>query len=871
MRRNSFLFHVGAWLQAIFSRPTGRPLAAWRCAALVAITAVSAMAQSVHWDPPSGQLGFNQVSQISLVFENCEPDGPPNLPQVDGLIFGRPSQSSQTSIVNFTMTRTFSLVFPVRPSKKTTLSIPAFEIKTDKGNLRVSPANYSVGDASVGNTGVSVDDIASAKLSVPKNTFWAGEVFPVTYNLDVTRRYFHSLASNVEWPATPFAAEEWSKPDPNEALVNGERRVVSVQTTRAYAKQPGNLTLNPTNQMVNLVVGSTGFGIFSQPNVEQRQLDSNSVPVTIKPLPAPPADFSGAVGEFTFTSKIIPTSGGIGEPITWTIELSGTGNWPDINGLPQRDVSNDFQVVQPKSKRTMKEGTLFDGTLVEDVVLVPSRAGTYRLAPVHFTYFDTKSGSYKTISSEAATVTVTSATQAPAPAATNPNGPVQFSLPPASQNTAPAAPTLPNATPPVAPENLPRDPVVESAHGRAPLKAGIFWIIFFVPATVLIVIVWLILAGIRSRITDPQRQRRAARANLKTLLAEIRSSANQPASLRNKLNAWQHQTAALWEIPHAAPGASLIETRVGARQKEIASTWATLWSDADRAQHSRNTALPSDWISRAEAALNAVQIPGWPPLSLLGARNLFPFLYILFFALLPLSAHAESAVDAYKRGEYPAAETEWRKTLETSPSDWSARHNLGLALAQQERWAEATAAWTGAFLLNPRSEITRWDLALGLQHSGLAPTELVEFSRGKNRFKLARLASPGEWQIILVIAALLFAAAILVLLFQGYKRAGTWAKPTALFMSLVAMLLAVLGTLGLRVYGPLADPEVAMVWKASSLRSIPTEADISQKSSPLSAGSIAVVEKTFLGWSKLRFPGGQTGWAQSEDVIKLYR
>src|SRR6187549_131931 len=64
---------------------------------LLAITPLAALAQSVRWDPPSGSLGFNQIGQLSLVFEDCEPDGEPKLPAVDGLQFaGRPSQSSQT-------------------------------------------------------------------------------------------------------------------------------------------------------------------------------------------------------------------------------------------------------------------------------------------------------------------------------------------------------------------------------------------------------------------------------------------------------------------------------------------------------------------------------------------------------------------------------------------------------------------------------------------------------------------------------------------------------------------------------------------------------------------------------------------------------
>jgi hypothetical protein len=148
----------------------------------------------------------------------------------------------------------------------------------------------------------------------------------------------------------------------------------------------------------------------------------------------------------------------------------------------------------------------------------------------------------------------------------------------------------------------------------------------------------------------------------------------------------------------------------------------------------------------------------------------------------------------------------------------------------------------------------------------------VDFSQGKGRYALARAASPSEWQGLLVGASLLIAAALVVLLLKGYGRIGAWAKPAALTSILLAILLAAAATFSLRTYGQLAHPAAVLVWQASVLRSIPTEADTAQKTSPLSAGSIAVAGKTFLaGWTHLTFPGGQTGWVRSEVLIRLYR
>jgi tetratricopeptide (TPR) repeat protein len=831
---------------------------------------LAALAQSVRWDPPGGQLGFNQVSQLSLVFEDCEPDGAPAMPVVDGLQFaGRPSQSSQTSIVNFKMSRTFTLIYPVRPTKRAIVAIPEFTVQTDKGALKVPAARYTIGDAPVGNSGLSVGDISSAELVVPNSSVWAGEVFPVTYTLNVVRRYFHSLGSNVEWPAAPAVADDWTKPDPSETILQGERRVISEQTTRATIKQPGIYTLKPASQLVNIMVGSSGFGLFTQPNVEQRQIDSKPLEITVKPLPPAPAGFTGAVGEFAFVSKVVPVTAAVGEPITWTLELTGTGNWPDIAGLPSREVSNDFQVVQPKSKRTMKEGTLFEGSLNEDVVLVPTKAGTYKLPAMRFSYFDPKSGTYKSIATEAVTLTVTGTSAAVVPPAGS-GAPVQFSLTPPSPS--PNLPTPPLGTAPVPPENLPRDPLPAAATGFVPmLLRPLVWTCLL-SAILCPLLAWLLLAAARSRALDPERARREARATIANVLAQLRQRASQGGSPADLLIAWQGATATLWNIPHAAPGSPLVHASVGRLSADSASTWARLWSEADRALHGREATLPADWLTRADSAVHAAKVPGWNPFALFGGRNLFPFLFTFaFLLLLPAVGRADAASDAYKRGDFAAAATEWGKAVAATPNDWAARHNLGLALGQQDRWAEATAHWTSAFLLNPRAPETRWDLALGLQRSGLAQPDLVELSRGDGAYEIARLASPGQWQLGLIAAGLLFAAALIVLLLQAYKRIGGWGAPVAILTGLVAMLLAAAGTFSLHTYGDLANPGAVFVREATTLRSIPTDADTAQKTSPLSSGSIAVVEKSFLGWTKLTFAGGQSGWVRTETLVPLYR
>jgi hypothetical protein len=69
-----------------------------------------------------------------------------------------------------------------------------------------------------------------------------------------------------------------------------------------------------------------------------------------------------------------------------------------------------------------------------------------------------------------------------------------------------------------------------------------------------------------------------------------------------------------------------------------------------------------------------------------------------------------------------------------------------------------------------------------------------------------------------------------------------------------------------------ADTRAVVVWRAGILRSIPTEADVSQKTTPLPAGSVAIADKAFLGlrWIRIAFPNGETGWIPRGEAVFLW-
>jgi len=800
----------------------------------------TAFAQTVRWE----NAGTGDPADLQLVFEDCKPDGDPVIPAPSGAALSFRGTSEQTSIINFSVTRTLILSFRLQIKKGNTVEIPAFKIKTNKGEVNV--AAYSTGTV---RPGPEAD--VHATLVPARKTLWAGEVFPLTYSLDAARRTFNNFGGGIEWDPSPLLTEDWGKPEVNEATRGGESRIFLTFRTRAYAKTAGNYRLKPLSQLINLALGSASFRLFQQQRIEQVTVNTDEPEIRVRPLPHPaPTSFTGAVGDYKLISKVVPTSAAVGEPITWTLELSGTGNWPDIAGLPSREVSTDFQVIQPQAKQTPEEGKLFDATLAEDVVLVPTKPGTYSLGSIEFTFFDPKSGTYQTARTPATTVTVKAAA-----------APRFNVLPPTTESTQP--PTGAEKIPPPAaatnPEGIPRDPLAGSAitgqpfASSAALLRAVLW-----PLGGLLLI-WLGLAARRTRQTDALNPRRFARQRLRVTLSRLATAsvAERPALLI----AWQHDAARLWSINQAAPAAHALRD----------AEWSTLWTEAEHALYSTKNELPSDWLARADAALVAAKVPGIAWWRLVTPRNLLPFLAVaLMLTILP-PLHAADPAEAYGHGEFTVAEQGWRAAVEAAPTDWVARHNLSLALAQQERWAEAAAHATAAFVQNPRVDASRWNLALAYTKAGYTPTALAPLLVSGPRSDLARLASPSGWETRLVISSVVVAVALLVWLLIGYGLAPRWARWPALSVALLAIFVGVGSLAGRASYGLAADPQAALVWRAGKLYSIPTEADVAQQTTTLAAGAMGTMDKTFLGWTRLSFPNGQTGWVRQSELVTLWR
>ena len=135
---------------------------------------------------------------------------------------------------------------------------------------------------------------------------------------------------------------------------------------------------------------------------------SGNKTLKVKPLPSngKPSNFSGAVGEFQFTTKLDRDSIQTNESATLSMRVSGTGNLRMID-LPVFDIPNNLEAYDPKFSESIKLKEIgLAGFKRVEYLLIPRNRGTYKVNSGSFNYFNPKTKKYVTVDRPSYTLTV---------------------------------------------------------------------------------------------------------------------------------------------------------------------------------------------------------------------------------------------------------------------------------------------------------------------------------------------------------------------------------------------------------------------------------------------------------------------------------
>ena len=714
----------------------------------------------------------------------------------------------------------------------------------------------------------------------PRNPF-VGEVFDINYRVTMGPGRSGRVKTTPLWDVQNFTAEAW---DRGQQIGPGGSQGLQFHT-RAMVPKPGKFELPVIRQKLDIdtPLGGRSF-FFTAPGSVEVEASTDPVLMDVQPLPAgAPAGFKGAVGQFSLESKMVPEEVNEGEPITWTLSLKGTGNWPMGVELPARTVPAKMRTIQPKLRREFDGTQVFTGGLVEDLVLISTEAGEYELPTVKFVYFDPKKKAYETLEAKPPKITVRKE------GTLRPAGPAQVTqastvVPPQKPGSGPGwggfgsgktGKVLQYGAP-----ALPREPLPGTGFGTAPISAG--WI------RLLAVLPWLVLACVwwswarqRAVLTDPERNRKEALQSWKSSVQLLQTDSGNPETREKSLLLWQKSVAGTLGVDVATPAWPEISAAAPSLQESDRMELEKCWLESDNALYGREARLSGDWCGRAFAIANRIDLPSLKPWEPLRPRNLLPWVGLLLVVFLPLdllaaeketstpAGAAEDPIRLYREGSFEKAGQVWGERVRKNLSDPVSRNNLGLAWFQVGDKERALANGLSAYLVSPQTSTVDWNMAIFANASDQldpAVRRLLEDTWGS---WLTAKAGVFTWQVWLVAGSTVAALGAGLWLASGY-----FARKRKLFFRLGSGVLLAGATLAfvagtaLGVYGKLYNRSAVMVVDVVPLRSVPTEVQQTEKTYP--PGSIAQREKEFLGWSKVRMPNNDAGWIRTENLVPLY-
>lgn len=212
---------------------------------------------------------------------------------------------------------------------------------------------------------------------------------------------------NVTMPSFEgFVTQEIELPqDRSYELENYKGKNYKTAVLRKYLLFPqrsGEITINEGKYEVALVVFQVVNGFFGPTRVPQQveqTLVSPAVKINATPLPAgKPASYAGAVGSFTFAGELSSNKVKANEALTLKLHVKGTGNLKFMQN-PTPEFPADFETYDPQVNLDMRASESgVSGTRTIEYTIIPRFAGSFKIPPVEFSYFDVKSGTYKTLS-----------------------------------------------------------------------------------------------------------------------------------------------------------------------------------------------------------------------------------------------------------------------------------------------------------------------------------------------------------------------------------------------------------------------------------------------------------------------------------------
>lgn len=366
----------------------------------------------------SSRISTDEALQLTLTFTGVNDNlDPINLPVLDGFSAKYLGPSTSVSIVNGVYHSEKSFVYNLFPNKIGKFQIPEITATVQGQTFTTKPISVEVYSPQIQGSNPTPDqnpvpnaenfkDKVMIVVSVDKTQVYLNERIPVSIKLLVN----DIPVRDIQFPQfdkTGFLVDEFDKPQQSSGVFNGVRYDTVEFKTNIYPNQLGEVVLGPVQIQGNMVYKTNQENPFGQQDnsffgasVFNNFFDSYTTrPMTVKAEPIKlqvsslpqenrPQDFSGAIGQFEFQANVSPARVKVGDPLTLKMDIRGNGNFKSLK-IPVFQ-SSGFKAYDPQIKGNS------EGKTAEEVI-IPTSVDIKEVPAIRFSYFDTASKDYKTI------------------------------------------------------------------------------------------------------------------------------------------------------------------------------------------------------------------------------------------------------------------------------------------------------------------------------------------------------------------------------------------------------------------------------------------------------------------------------------------
>jgi len=410
-------------------------------AVVAAVAAILAAAHVYAAGEPPAVRAYADKTQVTagerftLVIEiNGQAAGYPVIPEVDGLqINAHPNtQSTKMEFSSFSGgNRNFTKQvygYYAYATKAGKFTIPPIPVTVGGKTVKTEPIQIDAAEAAVPRVPqggparrldtpvpmppqpparegeISLDEAIFIESQVDKRNVYQGEPIRLTFSIWVLDAPGFRVYSGRRGQLAPPECEGFYMTPIEEKAEDTHRDGRAYKRFRysrtLYPTVPGELRINQWEWQATAYYGLRDW------NITRR---APAIPVTVKPLPQPPKNFSGAVGQFSLNAQLSRDEAVQGVPMQLVVAIRGTGN-PDAIGAPRVPNVEKAYISEPDRLPAPEEsGAAVDKRFAFTVT--PLEPGELHIPPVEYCYFDPEAKKYETESTRPLAVRVLRSTE----------------------------------------------------------------------------------------------------------------------------------------------------------------------------------------------------------------------------------------------------------------------------------------------------------------------------------------------------------------------------------------------------------------------------------------------------------------------------